>query len=104
MLPDLGRREALGCPRRTIARTTGARRNAAEAALPRALPFDLAGSCPCGGSRVTRCSCCAQACLEDWHDETALSRKPLPTKYFRRLISADRRPLGLLLLRFSFGA
>ena len=67
MLPDLGRREALGCPRRTIARTTGARRNAAEAALPRALPFDLAGSCPCGGSRVTRFSCCAQACLEDCH-------------------------------------
>ena len=42
------------CPRRTIARTTGARRKAVEAALPRALPFDLAGSCPCGSSRVTQ--------------------------------------------------
>mmetsp|Transcript_56574 Transcript_56574/g.151197 ORF Transcript_56574/g.151197 Transcript_56574/m.151197 type:complete len:206 (+) Transcript_56574:514-1131(+) len=68
MLPDPGRREALGCPRRTIAKTTGARRNAAAAALPRALPFDLAGSCPCGGSCPTRCCCCAQACREDWHE------------------------------------
>ena len=64
-----------------------ARSSAVQAPFPRALPFDLAASCPCSGSRVTRYFVVNPS-----------------TKYFRRLISASRRPLGLVLLRFFFAA
>ena len=64
------------CPRPTIARTTGAQKERCRSGI-----FHEHFAC-----------------------DTALCRKPLSTKYFRRLISAGRRALGLVLLLFSFGA